>query len=307
MSIRHLLCMAALLAFVPAVHAEEPDSRARAKALVKSGDTHYRMLRFKQALADYQAAFKLKDHPAILFNIAQSYRQLKEYEEARLSYKLFLSDWRKKFPDKPPPYEEEVKAHIERLAKLIESQKKAQAPQPVEAKPAHLELEGLREGMRILVDGNSRQTGPALELTPGSHRVRVELDGYAPWEREVQLASGRMHTEQVALRLRDHRTPWLVASVCLTAAAAGMMGMGVAYNVRHNRYISDTPEADEQKKLSVIGYATAGGIAAAATASWIIYLLHRRNVLRLLERERASASGTRLGSWGVLDGSVVRF
>ena len=57
--------------------------------------------------------------------------------------------------------------------------------------------------------------------------------------------------------------------------------MGLTYNVRHNDYITGTPEADRNKRLSVVGYGIAGGVAALAAASWTLYLLHRRKVLQL--------------------------
>jgi formylglycine-generating enzyme required for sulfatase activity len=43
-------------------------------------------------------------------------------------------------------------------------------------------------------------TGPSsIELTPGEHRVRVEKDGYAPWEERVILGAGERRTLQARL------------------------------------------------------------------------------------------------------------
>jgi len=273
----------------------DAESRAHARELVKSGDVSYRLFKFDRALADYQEAYRLAQHPAIIFNIAQAYRQLKNYEKAHFYYKLFLADWSKKFPDKPPPYEAEVKAHIKRLAALIEeerqqaaaSQETAPKP-PKKAAPARLELEGLRQGAVVYVDGSPSDSGPSVALDPGRHAVRVELDGYRPWTAEVELQAGKLRTERVDLRVSDHRTAWLVTSASLSAVAAGLLGFGAYHNARHNDFISGTPEADDSKRLSVIGYAAAGGVAALAAASWTIYLLHRRKVLRLMEDRTAA-------------------
>jgi len=302
------LTVALLLCAVPSAaraQAQEQDARVRAKELVKSGDLSYRLFRFDQALADYQKAYQLTSHPAIIFNIAQAYRQLKAYEKARFYYRLFLTDWRAKFPDKPPPYEEEVRGHIARLDQLVAEAAKHQAapvrvppPTPAPPPPARLELEGLREGSRIVVDGKPTDDGPTLALAPGRHRVRVERAGFDDWEREVKLRSGKLQTERIAMRVTDHRTLWLVTSLCATAAAGGLLAMGAYYNARHNDLLLDTPEADDARQMSVIGYSVAGGAAALAAAGWTVYLLHRRRVLRL-KTEQPIAS-TQRGGIGLL-------
>lgn len=45
---------------------------------------------------------------------------------------------------------------------------------------------------RVLVDGTARASTPArVSLEVGAHTVRVEADGYRPWEGEVEIAEGR--------------------------------------------------------------------------------------------------------------------
>lgn len=260
--------------------------KTRAKALIKSGDVNYRLFKFDQALTDYQQAYHLSQHPAIAFNIAQAYRQLKNYEKASFYYKLFLADWAKRFPDKPPPYEAEVKGHIERLTRLIAAAaaRKAEVsvkPAPKKIELAKLELEGLRPGARVMVDGKERKGGPELALAPGQRRLRVELDGFHPWEQTLSLRAGALITRPVEMQVVDRRTLWLSSSAGLSAVAAGFLTMGIYFNVRHDNFMLGTPEADDNKRLSVIGYAVAGGVAAVAIASWTLYWLHRRKVLRL--------------------------
>jgi hypothetical protein len=54
-----------------------------------------------------------------------------------------------------------------------------------------LRVEVLPQGAGILVDGLRSGTTPAvLTLPAGRHDVQVELDGYEPWERTVDLAPG---------------------------------------------------------------------------------------------------------------------
>src|SRR5713101_6869673 len=46
---------------------------------------------FEQALDYYSQAYSLKAHPGFLFNIAQCYRMLREYDRAAFFYKRYLS------------------------------------------------------------------------------------------------------------------------------------------------------------------------------------------------------------------------
>lgn len=251
-------------------------TREKARALISSGDMSYRLFHFQKALQHYKEAYKLTGHPAIIFNIAQAYRQLKNNEKAHFYYKLFLTDWSRKHKDKPPPFAEEVRGHIERLSRLLEAERRGRQPQT-----ARITLEGIRPGARIYLDGRLHP-GPRIAAPPGRHALRVELDGYRTWEEAVDLMAGKLHVRQVTLRPPDHRTLLLVTSITATAVAVGFLGVGAHYNTRHNDYISETPEADDTRRLSVMGYAVAGGSAAVAAASWTLYLLHRRKVLRLL-------------------------
>ncbi len=277
----------------PADVAGADSQRARARELVKSGDLDYRLFKFQQALESYLEAYRLTRHPAILFNVAQAYRQLKDAERASFHYKMFLTDWRKRFPAKPPPFEGEVKAHIERLDRLIQQEARARregaraVPRPT-TRPARLELEGLLPGARVTVDGVARSVGPTIPLTPGRHRVRVEAEGYQSWERWLELQEAEQRTVRVELEVSDYRTLWLVLSLSTAATAAGFLGAGLYYNVLHNDLILQTPEADESKRLAVMYYAIAGGAAALSAAGFTVYLLHRRQVLRLQEQGRAA-------------------
>jgi tetratricopeptide (TPR) repeat protein len=288
------LFFAALVITSGIVRAEVSDEeRARAKELIGKGDVNYRLYKFEQALADYLEAYRLTQHPAIAFNIAQAYRQLKNHKKARFYYKLFLSDWRKRYPDRPPPYEQEVERHIERLSRLIsttERRRPTSRPartRPAAPAPAKLELEGLRAGARVLVDGRERRGGPLFSVVPGRRRLRVEVEGFHPWERSLALRSGEQVTRAVELEVVDHRTIWLSTSLALSAVAAGFLVAGIYYNVHHDNLILETPEADEARRSSIIGYAVAGGVAALALVSWTLYYLHRRRVLRLLHEAPA--------------------
>ena len=295
----------AFLALPPLTLAAEPtkEAKAKAKSLLSEGDIAYRLQHFEQALVRYQEAYKLVEHPAVLFNVAQSFRQLKRTEKALFYYKMFVTDWQTRFPDRPVPYEQEVRVHIaalqaelDRVAQQVADRERKEQEAKAEAErrkaeeararaalkaPVEVRLSGLRPGSRVHVNGQPAQ-GPVLRLKSGKYRLRVEASGFHDWSTEAHVKPATPMEVKVGQEVTDLRAVLLWTSVGATAVAAGFLGMGIAYNLEHNRYILDTPEADENRDLSVIGYAVAGGVAALAVAGWTVYLLHRKGVLERL-------------------------
>ena len=277
------------------------NKEARARALFKEGDLHYRMAEFQQALAKYKLAYKLHRHPAIIFNLAQCNRQLKRYEKALFYYKLYLSDWRKKNPN--PPNLKEVEGHIKRLQELIkpgpvkpkpgdktprpvktpEPEMKPPAPEkkppmtPTPTAPGTVRLEGVPEDATVQVDGVAQGAGPeasTLSLPPGAHKIVVQARGYA-WERTLEVAPGKEHRVTVAL-VQDEvparrSTLWLAAGISTAALAAGSLAMGIAGNVAHNNAKPDSDEWATTGNVGVAGYVLAGSFAVLSGVSWFIY------------------------------------
>ena len=63
-----------------------------ARQHVAKAKVHYDLGEFKQAADEYILVYRLRPIPAVLFNIAQAYRQGGEYERARQFYKSYLRD-----------------------------------------------------------------------------------------------------------------------------------------------------------------------------------------------------------------------
>ncbi len=128
MRVALVMALALLLAAPQAAMADTKAlkaAKAKARALIKSGDLNYRLAKFKEALANYEAAYKAHVHPAILFNIAQCHRQLKNHEKALFFYRLCLSDWRRKNPN--PPFLREVENQITKLNDVMVTEQKQKA------------------------------------------------------------------------------------------------------------------------------------------------------------------------------------
>jgi tetratricopeptide (TPR) repeat protein len=85
----------------------------QAKALAAQGTARYQVGLFDEALRLYEAAYKVHPVPALIFNIAQCQRQLKNYDKAAFLYRSFL----RALPDAPNRAQvEEIVREMDRLA-----------------------------------------------------------------------------------------------------------------------------------------------------------------------------------------------
>jgi tetratricopeptide (TPR) repeat protein len=91
-----LVCVAAL----PARAAAEPTEGTpaagtgttdEARRLFQKAELSFNLGKFEDALADYQAAYQAKPLTGFLFNIAQCYRNLGNWERARFFYRRYLT------------------------------------------------------------------------------------------------------------------------------------------------------------------------------------------------------------------------
>lgn len=70
----------------PAAAADRPG-----RALFEQAETKFNLGRFDEALADYQAAYEVEPLPAFLFNIAQCYRNMGNYERAQFFFHRYVA------------------------------------------------------------------------------------------------------------------------------------------------------------------------------------------------------------------------
>jgi PEGA domain./Tetratricopeptide repeat. len=98
---------------------------ATAKAHFKQGRMHYQLGEYREALNEFKEAYRLKQDPSFLYNIAQCHRQLREYSEAIRLYGNYLRE----APD--ADNRDEVERQIRDLKTAAEKQRqKEQASAP---------------------------------------------------------------------------------------------------------------------------------------------------------------------------------
>lgn len=93
---RHLLAATMMLVVALGAprtsQADEKELRAQAKLEVDKAALHYRLGRFEEALASYTRAYELFNAPALLFNIGQCHKNLKNHERAIFFFQGYLRE-----------------------------------------------------------------------------------------------------------------------------------------------------------------------------------------------------------------------
>jgi tetratricopeptide (TPR) repeat protein len=92
MSGRAVIAALCVVSAVPAAALAQGTRIDQAKQQVLAADIDYRLARFPEALARYTRAYELYPVPALLFNIGQCHRNLKDYGKAIFFFEGYLRD-----------------------------------------------------------------------------------------------------------------------------------------------------------------------------------------------------------------------
>lgn len=149
------------------------------------------------AIAKFRRAHELSKDARLLWNMAVCEKELRHYASAARLVSDYLAE-----------------------AKNLSAESRSNAEQTREALRgfySELTLQGVAPGARVTVDGVSAGTTPfrgPMPIDLGRRRVRIELDGYEPFERQVDVPGATPITLQVQLvKLRNSST--------LSVASAG--------------------------------------------------------------------------------------
>jgi len=118
-----LLCAVALA--LP-LRAEEggKDALDEARQHAAKAKVHYDLGEFEQAANEYIIVYRLRPIPALLYNVAQAYRQAGQYEKAKKFYKSFLREK----PD--PKMKLAVQKALKEIDQLLAAEKKTKEMPP---------------------------------------------------------------------------------------------------------------------------------------------------------------------------------
>ena len=105
-------CIATLMLLCASAFAAEPRDEARQH--FDAGEAAYKRGDFETAAKEYEASYRLYPHPALLFDLGQTYRRLEQYDRAIESYRQFLRD-----APAANPKRREAEQHLAALEKLV--------------------------------------------------------------------------------------------------------------------------------------------------------------------------------------------
>jgi tetratricopeptide (TPR) repeat protein len=130
-----MLRPAIVVLLITAAHSAHPavaagGSEKEARALFQRAEKSFNLGRFADALTDYQAAYEAKPLPGFLFNIAQCYRNMANYERARFFYRRYLAI------EPKTSNRGLVEDLIAEMTRLLDKQTAASAVAPPPAAPA---------------------------------------------------------------------------------------------------------------------------------------------------------------------------
>jgi hypothetical protein len=180
--IRALLATAVVL--LVAAPPARADDVADARARFRKGADRYRAKQYRDAISEFEAAYRLKPHGAIHFNVAQCRERLEEWPGALRSY----TDYLREVPDARD--RAAVRAAMARLEARI-------AAAGVQALLVYSDP----PGAEVRIDGRARGRTPFhTVLSPGRYRVALVLEAHAGAEEDVEVAASASRVMEVELR-----------------------------------------------------------------------------------------------------------
>lgn len=238
------------------------DERTEAREHYYKGTKAFELGLYDEAIGEYMAAYKAKDNPALLYNIAQSHRLAGHAAEALRFYKVYLV----KLPRSAN--RDEVENKIAELEKLVEQQKKATQQLP----PDKVEPLGQNPPAAPTEPPHAEPAAPAPAATEAATPAAAEITP-AP----IDLHPGR--TKKIA--------GLAVAGVGLAALAAGIALEVLAgqasqslTNLDHTGGIYDPGKQSAGQTDDVAGGVLLGIGGAAAVAGVIVAALGFRDAKR---------------------------
>jgi tetratricopeptide (TPR) repeat protein len=256
---RFAVAAAVLLTLCTGVARGDDDASAR-EHYVK-GTRAYELGLYDEAIAEYMAAYKAKDDPALLFNLGQAHRLAGHAAEALRLYKTYLS--------KVPAAENraDVEGKIRELKELVEKQK-----QPPQTEPS-------------AASGTANPPPAAEPAPPGPAPV-------APGAATDASASGKPAPAAAVASAASEGSPpgrgMKLTGIAVAAGGLALLGTGVAFGVLAKQAGDQLTQLDQQHGVFDPSKQSAGqrdqviegvciGVGAAAFATGtILYVLGRR-------------------------------
>jgi hypothetical protein len=164
-----------LVVFALCAFAAVAQAQSDAKTLFLEGEQAYQQGDYENAIAKWKAAYALDARPLILYNLGGAYERLGKSADALEAFEKYLAT----APDDDRTRRAEVSAKAERIRARL--------------KDTGVVVSGAPDGATIFIDDTSWGLTPrpdAIHVDPGSHTVRLELEGYETFTAVVAVGPG---------------------------------------------------------------------------------------------------------------------
>jgi hypothetical protein len=195
-----------------------------AQALYRAGNELFINRSYAEALAKYEAAVGLWDHPAIRYNMAECYISLVQPLQAYEQLELALAHGKRPFASAPELYDRGLQLRERLLAQL-----------------GHLKLVAKQPTVRVTLDGKRlvlERGAIDLVVSPGAHELVAKSPGFLTDSQSIVLSPNERRELELVLapapvprveRRRWHRWfPWAVAGAGAALVVAGTPLMALA-------------------------------------------------------------------------------
>jgi len=201
---RPLLITAAALALLLAAPSRAADDVAEARAHFDQGSKLYRAGKYRDAIVEFEAAYRIKPHGAIHYNVAQCREKLEQWPEALQGYQDYLrevADARDRAT---------VRATMGRIERRL-------AAAGVQALLVYTDP----PGAAVRIDGKGRGRTPYhVTLAPGAYQVALALDGFAPEALEVEVNMAGTRLVDVVLKPKAAAAPLAAGAAAAVSSKA---------------------------------------------------------------------------------------
>jgi PEGA domain-containing protein len=275
-----LLLAALLLAAASPARADAPPASAataQAKARFKRGTELYREARYREAIAEFEEANRLRPHGVIFYNLAQCHERVGDIPAALRAYHEYL----RAVPDA------EDRASVNAALANLGTRLGASGVQ-------QLLVYSEPEGAEVLVDGQARGRTPFAGVFPhGAHRLTVLKSGYATVTREALLAADRSVEVDVALAPTSTSTSPLTSNATPTPNSNSNSTPALTLSLTSPPPSASPPSGAAPRALSSRWKWIAAGAAAVALGAGAAYGLAARSAsadLRASEHDGPTAT-----------------
>ena len=255
-TMRHVVAMAAFLTLSAGVARGDDQGTARDHYI--KGTRAYELGLYDEAIAEYMAAYKSKDDPALLFNLGQAHRLAGHAAEALRFYKTYLS----KLPE--AANRADVESKLRELKDLVDKQRQAQAEPPAVPGASNPASSG------TVAPGPPAVAPVPTDVGVGGNQAASAVVEEAPLER-VSLGRGKK-----------------LAGIVTAAGGLALVGTGIAFGVLakqagdqltqldQSRGVFDPSKESAGRRDQVLEGVFIGVGAAAVVTGAILYVVGAR-------------------------------